>query len=67
MVSEAVPSRSSAVANSLYYVAGVGFMALAKIKYTLSGYSTPKRFGPRRAVWPQPVRGMVGRDARLRG
>lgn len=30
--------------NSFFYVAGIGFLTLAKIKNTLSGYSSPKRF-----------------------
>lgn len=31
-------------ANALYYLAGIGFLALAKSKHLVSGYSTPKPF-----------------------
>jgi SAM-dependent methyltransferase len=32
------------VQNALYFVAGLGFLALARAKYALQGYSTPKPF-----------------------
>jgi SAM-dependent methyltransferase len=36
--------RRASVANGLYFVAGIGFLFLAKVKHMLTGYSTPKPF-----------------------
>jgi SAM-dependent methyltransferase len=42
MDAEAVGDPRRRVENGAYYVAGIGFLALAKLKHMLSGYSTPK-------------------------
>ena len=42
---EGLPAGRPSVANWFYFVAGIGFLALAKAKHVLYGYSTPKPFG----------------------
>jgi SAM-dependent methyltransferase len=42
--SSATTANGNAVPNAFYYFAGIGFLALAKAKHVLSGYSTPKPF-----------------------